>query len=233
MTSITNISFERSDFSSSQKVKKIVELYLVYLFASLVLSIPLQITDKLIVKQFFDFSFYHQVEVNTLKIANRFGGYGLLYVILLGPFFEELIFRLPLSLEKRSIGVCFAVTSYWLLINHRIYEVEYDNPYWYLKLSIALSVFILTVKFFPNSWLTTIKINFLQHTIYFTSSVFALLHITNFAPYNAHVIFFYPVFVLPQFLMGLFLGYARIKYGFLYGVALHGLINLPFALLHL
>lgn len=173
------------------------------------------------------------MEVNTLKIINRFGDYSLLYIVFLGPLLEELLFRLPLSFNKISIGVSFALISYRLSVNHILIGIDYSNPYWYVKLVIALCVFYLTVRFLPGRWLTTLKENYLRHTFYFITAAFALLHITNFAPYNSHLIFFYPVFILPQFLMGMFLGYARLKYGFLFGAALHGLINLPFVLLHL
>ena len=231
--SIFKISLEKSDVSFKQKTKKVAELYLVYLLAALVLNIPLLLTDRLIVKPFLDFSFYQQMEMNSLKITSRYGDYGLLYVVLLGPFLEEMLFRLPLSLEKIGIGVSFALITYRLSVEHILTELEYDNPYWYVKLAIALCVFLFTIKFFPSSWLTTIKENYLPHAFYFISAVFALVHIANFAPYNLHVMFFYPIFILPQFLMGLFIGYTRIKYGFIYGVVLHGLINLPFAILHL
>jgi hypothetical protein len=231
--SIFNIPLEKADVSIIQKVKKIAGLYVVYFVAALVLNIPLQLTDKLIVKQFFDFSFYQQLEVNALKITSRYGDYAIFYVVLIGPFLEELLFRLPLSLKKIGIGVSFALIYYRLSVNHILIGSEHNNVYWYVKLGIALCILFLTVRFLPGSWLTTIKENYLQLCLYFSSAAFALVHITNFAPYNSDLMLLYPVFVLPQFLMGMFIGYARLKYGFLYGVALHGLINLPFAIIHL
>ncbi len=231
--STINISLERADVSFNQKIKNIAKLFAVYLAAALVLNIPLQLIDNLIINRFFDFSFYQQLEGNALKIASRYGDYAIFYIVLLGPLLEELLFRLPLSLEKIGIGVSFALISYRLSLNHVLIGMEYNNAYWYVKLGIALCIFFLTVRFLPRSWLTTIKKNYLQRCLYFSSAAFALVHITNFAPYNSDLILFYPVFVLPQFLMGIFIGYARLKYGFFYGVALHSLINLPFAIIHL
>jgi hypothetical protein len=50
-------------------------------------------------------------------------------------------------------------------------------------------------------------------------------HISNFHPIQYEIIFLYPIYVLPQFFMGLILGWLRIQYGFLWAVLFHILVN--------
>jgi len=69
-----------------------------------------------------------------------------------------------------------------------------------------------------------------MYLFYTSAIVFALFHITNFAPLNNEVLVFYQIYTLPQFFRGLCIGYIRMKHGFISGWALHALINLPFGL---
>ena len=52
-----------------------------------------------------------------------------------------------------------------------------------------------------------------------------MVHITNFE-HSAALLVFTPLLVAPQFIVGLFIGYLRVKYGFIWGFYLHALHNL-------
>ncbi|WP_091393394.1 CPBP family glutamic-type intramembrane protease [Arachidicoccus rhizosphaerae] len=68
---------------------------------------------------------------------------------------------------------------------------------------------------------------------YLAAIIFGLGHIFNFAPIHYNLIYFYPVFVLPQLIMGFGFGYVRIKYGFFFGLLLHCITNTLPLLFHL
>jgi membrane protease YdiL (CAAX protease family) len=55
--------------------------------------------------------------------------------------------------------------------------------------------------------------------------LFGLMHIFNYVPLQWQLIWIYPLYVLPQLGMGIALTYVRFKNGFIWGIALHCLIN--------
>jgi hypothetical protein len=128
-------------------------------------------------------------------------------------------------LEKVGIGLSVAFICYRLSVEH-LFIFEFFNLFAYVKVALACVILLLTIKFLPDSWIAIVKAKY-SYFFYFVAIVFALVHVTNFSPFNNKVLLFYPLFTLPQFLMGLFIGYTRMEYGFFYGVALHSLINLP------
>jgi len=64
--------------------------------------------------------------------------------------------------------------------------------------------------------------------IFFASAViFGLVHITNYS-LTPEVLLWTPVLVLPQVVAGLFMGYLRVRFGFIWGFFLHALHNFAF-----
>lgn len=87
----------------------------------------------------------------------------------------------------------------------------------------------LLFHFFDFLSRNRVKTLWLKHFsifFYFSATLFALMHLTN---YSNNTLFFYilgPLIVLPQLIGGLTLGYLRLKLGFFWGVLQHGLYNL-------
>lgn len=166
---------------------------------------------------------------NNIELKESKGYYSYFLVLLIGPFWEEIVFRLPLILNVRSIGISLGVLVY-RYIGENIY-FNFYNSHDYLRLFFALNAFFLVVRYLNVSFLLNIRENYFKHFFYLTAILFALVHIQNFASSDYRLFIFYPIYVLPQFIMGLFIGNIRMKYGFLWGLLLHSLINLPSALL--
>jgi hypothetical protein len=213
------------------KIKGTIVAYGIYVASVIILFLLLQLIDSLIIEHYFNHSIVEQMKLNKQSVQERFGQYTFLIIVLIGPFFEEILFRLPLRLEKSGIALSASIIIYQLLVEH-FFTFEFNNPDSYGNVAIALIVFLLVLKFFPDSWLLMIKQKY-SYYFYFVAIAFALIHVTNFAPYNSNVLLFYPLFTLPQFLMGLSIGFVRMEYGFFYGVALHSLINLPSVLFNI
>ena len=217
-------------FSFGQKLKGTLTNYGFYLAISLMLFMALNFID-IVISKYFHYSFVEQIKLSSLKVKEKFGTYSVLMILLVGPFFEEVLFRLPLTFTKLGIGIAFSLVIYRLLADD-FFIFFYNEPMQYLKVLAPLLSFFSIAYFLPAGILEIIKRKYFPFLFYFSAVCFALVHITNFAPYNTEIPFFYPIFVLPQFLMGIFIGYTRIRYGFLYGLILHSLINLPSVILN-
>jgi hypothetical protein len=147
------------------------------------------------------------------------------YIIFLAPLLEELVFRLPLRLSRITLSVSFAVFIIAVIKNFFIQE---DNYTIYL-LSVPLSAIIFGLL----SYVTDIylKINKLWekhffYVFYFFVLIFGLSHLFNYNEIHWWMILSSPLLTLPHIIMGLFLGFIRMNYGFLYSFFFHATINL-------
>lgn len=216
-------------FKSNLKGTLIV--FVIYLIGVVALALILKLIDSLILVYFFHHSILNQLILSNKAISNDFGKYSFLVLVLVGPFFEEIIFRLPLNLEKIAVGAAAGLISYRLLMG-KLFIFDPFNISIYINLTCSSVIFLLIWKFTPSVLLSFIKDNY-RYFFYLVAIAFALFHLSNFNYFNNDVLLFYPIFILPQFLMALLLGYVRLHYGFFYGIVLHSLINLPAALANL
>lgn len=150
------------------------------------------------------------------------------------PLVEESAFRLSLRLSAKKLSFSLAIAFLFLS------RVAFEKflPDWFLSIltlsgmiSFLLSLAILFLIFFA---LLRIKIifNFLQRIfssyfpfIFYSSClIFASLHIFNY--YGASRVWpIMPMLVLPQFILGILLGFVRLRFGFPYALAIHSFHN--------
>jgi membrane protease YdiL (CAAX protease family) len=101
-----------------------------------------------------------------------------------------------------------------------------------LKSSSTIKFFLLAVVFAPiveelifRAPLTLIKKkNYFKTGFYLIALLFGYVHITNYE-LNTSVLLFSPILIAPQFFVGLYLGYIRVKFGLLWSIALHASYN--------
>ncbi|PCI35845.1 MAG: hypothetical protein COB60_01705 [Flavobacteriaceae bacterium] len=76
-----------------------------------------------------------------------------------------------------------------------------------------------------NNWLQQFWKKHFHFFFYLSTLLFGLVHIGNYD--NSSMLFYIvaPILVLPQLIVGLTLGFLRMKLGFLWGVLMHGLYN--------
>ncbi|WP_333820994.1 CPBP family glutamic-type intramembrane protease [Ohtaekwangia sp.] len=221
---------EERNTSISDNLKGFLIAYAVCMGAMFLLSPVLRILD-LIITDTHHFSIYEQMLKTSSLIKIKYGNLTFLFVVLVGPFVEEVIFRLPLDLKKSSIALSIGVLTYRFTGNGFL-TFDFLSVYTYLRLLFAIGLMILIFFYLPVSALSLIREKYFSYCFYFTAFIFAAVHLTNFYPFNSNVLLFYPFFVLPQFIMGLCIGYVRVNCGFFYGWLLHALINLPSLLMH-
>jgi membrane protease YdiL (CAAX protease family) len=212
------------------KVKGVIITYFIYLLPVFCSVLLLFILDKFIFGHFYNYSILEKLYSNQQELKSIYGAYTFLIVVLVGPFLEEIIFRLPLTLEKSAIALSIALLTYRFTGGH-FYEFNFSEGYSYVRLGIAIFTLLMIIKFLPPAGILAFKLKYFKYLFYGSALVFALMNIKNFTPLNDQVFLFYPLYTLPQLVMGLFIGYNRMKYGFISGWGLHALINLPFALL--
>lgn len=116
----------------------------------------------------------------------------LILIVIVGPFFEELIFRLFLTFKRNY------VLKFYLDFNPN--SKDKTLKFWY--------------RFYP-------------YVFYLSAILFAFTHISNYQSDNIKW-FMAPLLVMPQFILGLLLGYIRVRYNFLSGYLVHAFHNLIF-----
>ncbi len=150
----------------------------------------------------------------------------LLYAVVLFPIMEELAFRLYLVRNKVNVFVSAFLMTYMIATNFIFQTSSFSlAEYGLARISLSLIVAGAVLLIYQKSPLT-IKFSTL---FYCSALIFGLVHIYNHDYTNPSVLLFAPLICLPQIISGLFWGYARIKYGILGGILLHGIMNGIFA----
>lgn len=149
-------------------------------------------------------------------------------LIVFVPLYEEAIFRLPLKFSKQSIFLALA-TLVFVIILH--------------KFNIIIVILITTMvsmtpyfRIIPEVFFSKMELFWKNHFIfifYGFALSFGILHMSNFNNLKLGHYLAFPLIVSNQIVMGLLSGYLRVTYknGFIYGVLLHFLINLPLILI--
>lgn len=165
-----------------------------------------------------------QYKDSMLKMFEKFGYLkAVFYICILAPVIEESIFRLPLTFKRQHVAIAFGFAL--LLLARIIPGVAGQN----LMINIIVRIALFVAGYFAISRCApSIKTpgNRFQTVIIITSMVvFGLMHIFNYVPLQWPILILYPLFVIPQLIMGCALTYIRFKNGYFWGVALHAIIN--------
>lgn len=153
----------------------------------------------------------------------------IILLILVGPFIEELIFRLPLRFKKLYFIPFTLIILFYagtLLFKKLHVSLALSIP-----LFIAIATFLIFYIFNRNMAKKRETILSVNYSLYFYSVtiLFALFHLSNYS-YTPSLLLFSPIVVLPQFVSGFLFGFIRIKQGFIWGFFLHALHNAVFIL---
>lgn len=81
--------------------------------------------------------------------------------------------------------------------------------------------------YFSNYWLKKFG-----YILYGSAFIFAIAHLFNFSTFDKHI-YFLPIAIAPQFILGIFTGYIRIIFGLSWSYLFHSMHNLVFLSLYL
>jgi hypothetical protein len=144
------------------------------------------------------------------------------FICVIGPVFEEMIFRFALSFKKRHVVTAILIAAFYFagaFFHPKMIMLKAG-----IEIAVALVIAALCTILIPASPLD-IPDERKRQIIIASVCLFGLMHIANYRPLDWPLIWIYPVFVLPQVLLGWGITYVRFKNGFVWGVALHCLIN--------
>jgi len=158
----------------------------------------------------------------------------LLLAVITQPFLEELMFRLPLKYHRGLIWLMFTMIGMIIfLVLDGVYPSTNDGqiPPMRITIPIAFITIATTLLYTFYTKETDIKRlkllvkKYFPHLFYAVAVYFAYVHFFNFETTGNQWIFT-PIMVFPQFMMALFVGYSRLKYGFISAVVIHMINNL-------
>ena len=229
------ISFlKKPDFTKKVELSvivKLIELFKIYLITILFLVLA-NLINKILIKlgAYEDFTQY----INKItQLPNKtFSITYLSFALCCAPILEEFTFRLLLTKYKKTYIIISISLIFGFLINRFFYAQLWHfksvilfniAPYLYPVL-FALPIFTLLflIKFdFEYIWN-----RYYSRFFYLIAILFAILHIPALDLNIGHLVFI-PIIALPYFISALSLGYARNRYGILFSIILHFVLNAP------
>jgi Type II CAAX prenyl endopeptidase Rce1-like len=220
---------QEDDESFIDKTATLFKAYGLVWLAIIFIAAPLiPLADNIVTHTLHFKSIMGQDKISMKQMLQKTGyAFGLMYICLLGPLLEETVFRLPLSFRKIHIAISLAVVMLFIATLYHLPKTSglgLRIPLCFLQLVvIPACTFFLIRKFLPAE--IKLSDNVKKWLIITSMCLFGLMHVANYSPLQWPIIWIYPVYVLPQFLMGWLMTYVRLKNGFIWGVALHCLIN--------
>ncbi len=148
----------------------------------------------------------------------------ILFVVILGPILEELIFRASLRISRLYFSICSSVSLIAFL--KLFFLGSYSNLIYLFFIPASLLLFFIfsykkrLFSSIERFWHKNFEV------LFYTSSVlFGMMHLLNYEDIHWWMIIISPLLTLPYIIMGLFLGFIRMNYGFFYAVVFHVVIN--------
>ena len=219
--SLSEIDY-RHQYPLIEKIKYFAKGILLYFVLQICALLLMFLVDDFLIKKMGFTSVFKLMMESQKKIK---GYYGIFMVVILGPLVEELIFRLILVPKRRNIAIFTFVFSF-LVLNKTYYVNKID---WLLLVSLVASGLLsfLVFNLLKRNPKIETAIGKRQKTITMVSVVlFGLLHIVNIENLYWELTLLYPVYALPQMILGYISSVQRLKLGFVWGLFFHSMINL-------
>jgi hypothetical protein len=220
---ISNYPVLKNDACFQSKLILLLKVYAIVFGVSFLIA-PLSVLWEVIVTHLHYKSLSLQYKTSMHSFLAKYGYWkAMVYVSLIGPVIEEIIFRLPLSFKHKQIAIAFGCAL--VLLAKAIPGI--GNQSLIINILARAALFIVGYFALLKSLPQNIAPNRKTQKGFILASIiiFGLLHTFNYAPFQWGIIFIYPLYVLPQLFMGWLLTYMRFKNGFIWGIALHVIIN--------
>ena len=219
--SLSEIDY-RHKYPLIQKIKYFAKGILLYFVLQICALLLMFLVDEFLIKKMGFTSVFKLMMESQKKIK---GYYGFFLVVILGPLVEELIFRLILVPKRRNIAIFTFVFSF-LVLNKTYYVIKID---WLLLVSLVVSGLLsfLVFNLLKRKPKIETAIGRRQKIVTMVSVVlFGLLHIANIENLHLELALLYPVYALPQMILGYIFSVQRLKLGFIWGLLFHSMNNL-------
>jgi hypothetical protein len=199
--------------------KKLLNFFIL-LICSLIIVYGLTIVLQMFINQ-------PASKVNDLSFAKL-----ILFALLLAPLFEELVFRLSLIYSKLNLSISLSLAIASIITS--VFDIRLLT--WFGGVTFFLAFCVLYIVL--NN-LTTFQIKiegfwekYFILVFYILTFLFGIFHMANYQLNSFSALTLAFVFSIPQIIGALFLGFVRIRLGFIWAVILHVLFNaVPFGLI--
>jgi len=144
---------------------------------------------------------------------------------IIGPFSEEILFRLPLITKSPFLHL--AIFLGWVnFLIPELFNLKFLSWSYGIVLLIISAGIIVSEKISDKNFQTIFQKKSYNNLCWGLTIAFGLFHISNFTPLNWSFIYLYPFYVLPQFVYGVVFSYLAIRYNsILWPFLLHASIN--------
>lgn len=223
------LTLRESNDSFKVKLKSVLRVYVLCMAFLVGSAILIAITDTILF-EIMNLSLIKAIHLNREKFNNYFGKQAWVYIALVAPLMEELIFRLPLSGNKNQFlfGVSFMV---FYFSGNTLTNLE---DFTFARVSISVLIYILLFMLLTKESFQKLRKKYFNVLCWGLIVFFSWMHINNFRPIHWGIIYVYPIYVLPQLFYGIGLSFLMVKYrNVLWPLLLHIFINSVGVLLHL
>ena len=146
--------------------------------------------------------------------------YSVLFIILIGPIFEEIIFRSWLRFTRNNLIVFIIALS--VLDLYSVFQSKIELT---IVLFFILLIVLIIVKYYSIKRIEMFISSNFKYFFYATAISFGLLHAFNSSG-NIYLILGLSIILgAPQIIGGFILGFIRMKYGLIYSILFHIMIN--------
>lgn len=145
-----------------------------------------------------------------------------LFICIVLPFMEELVFRLPLKPNKINLYISLLLLNvlFFLISRKYFYDIQYLR---YIIFCLLLGISISVIYFKHEPIMVYIKDNLFVF-IHISSVLFCLIHYWNFDFTNKAIT---PYLLMLLMLMnGYYFAYTRMKFGISYAIFIHAFHNI-------
>lgn len=212
---------------TKDKIKLVGYLYLLFMGIGMVLMLIIKSVDTFLVVDYYKLPslLNHDVFRSIRALAHNNSFYIILLAAFFAPLVEETMFRLWLSFDPRHIAIPLSVILIYSLLGFK--DLFKMNLMTLAIVSSFLLICLLTYQILKGMNIEQFLMRIVSIKVLGSISAisFGLVHIANFAPINTSIWFLYPIYVLPQITLGYLTVFLRLRYGFIYGVVLHVLVN--------
>lgn len=185
-----------------------------YFFKLFFLFFGLSLILQLVIIVFFNLPELPIVEIGKVSVLSN-----ILLTVIFVPIVEEIVFRLWMKDKKYNLFISlFAIISLLIIsLNRNMNEMDVFADFGLL----ILLFIIFTCKVIPG-----FQLKYFKYIFYSSCVLFGLLHICNYIDFQTIEWYIFPIVTIQEILAGFFLGFIRMKYGFIYGVLFHSSVNL-------
>lgn len=171
-------------------------------------------------------SFQHQMD-QEMEVIGPWGIF--IAAVIIAPLMEEYFFRYGMRYHRSflsSIILALGFTAFVFIQGLSLIPA--------VIISLSVLVIFIYAKYRESKLSQSergIRISnvihhkFFSHAFYFQAIVFGLAHMSNFVLDSGTNILILPLLIVPQLILGLILGFARMKYGFIANLYLHAIYN--------